>query len=178
MKSLTDRELIEGCLRKDPIYQQKFYERFYSKMYAVCKRYSKPNLSTADICQEGFIKAFNNLDKYSFKGSLEGWMRAIMNNRARDLLRKKKYSQEVEFIYEQPEKTTDPEVEYSLEYEYMLSQLEKIPPGYRTVFKLFAIQGYNHKEIAEKLGFQESTSRSQYTKARKMLRKTLEAAGV
>lgn len=171
---MTDEELIKKCTCGDLLAQKTFYEKFAGKMYGICLRYMNGKDEAQDVLQDGFIKVYDNLPKYKSKGSLEGWVRRIVVNTALDQIRKnKKYMQNIDvdsvgyllddqsFIIEE------------LEANDLLKMINKLPVGYRVVFNLFAIEGYSHKEIAARLEITESTSKSQYSRARKILRAVL-----
>lgn len=171
---MTDEELIKKCTCGDLLAQKAFYEKFAGKMFGVCLRYMNGNDEAQDVLQDGFVKVFDNLIKYQKKGSLEGWVRRIIVNTALDQIRRnKKFTDNVDvdsvgyllndtsFIIEE------------LEARDLLKIINNLPVGYRVVFNLFAIEGYSHKEIADKLGITESTSKSQYSRARKILRAVL-----
>jgi RNA polymerase sigma-70 factor (ECF subfamily) len=167
------RKLVEGCIRQDARPQRELYRLFAPKMMAVCYRYARGRAEAEDMLQEGFVKVFRNLPKYQFTGSLEGWIRRLMINTAIDQLRKYKHQRsEVDIEAAETEETSG-EMLDTLELEYLYGLIQDLPPGYRLVFNLFAIEGYSHGEIAEKLNISESTSRSQYTRARALLRKRI-----
>ena len=165
--------LIEGCIRKESQAQRELYDRMAPRMMAVCYRYAKDQADAEDMLQEGFVKVFQKIQEYKRQGSFEGWIRKIMVRTAIDHLRKYKYLQQHTEI--NPEITQDlVEVETdSLELEYLYSIIQELPAGYRVVFNLYAIEGYSHKEIGAQLEISESTSRSQYTRARAILMKRI-----
>jgi RNA polymerase sigma-70 factor (ECF subfamily) len=171
---MTDEELIKKCTCGDLLAQKTFYEKFAGKMFGVCLRYMNGDDEAQDVLQDGFIKVFDNLDRYQKKGSLEGWVRRIIVNTALDQIRKnKKFVDNVDadsVSYMLEDKVYIVE---ELEAEDLLKIINRLPVGYRVVFNLFAIEGYSHKEIAEKLDITESTSKSQYSRARKILRTVL-----
>jgi RNA polymerase sigma-70 factor (ECF subfamily) len=123
-------------------------------MYAVCLRYARTREDAADILQEGFVKVFTKLDQFQFQGSFEGWIRRVMVNTALRAYQKQRYDYEQTGYERMPDMPVDP---------------RRLPDGYRSVFNLVAIEGYSHAEAADMLGIQESTSRSQLTKARRYL---------
>ncbi len=166
---VTEKELIKGCLREDRQYQQELFQRYAGKMLAICQRYTRHQMEAEDILQDAFIKIFDNLGKFEFKGSLEGWVRRIVINTALKNYSKKSFQQEQIGIDNQPDLPLEPSIYKHLEEEELLQLIAKLPDGYRLVFNLYAIEGYSHKEIADILDIQESTSRSQLVKARKML---------
>jgi RNA polymerase sigma factor (sigma-70 family) len=166
---VTERELIQGCLREDRQSQQELFRRYAGVMLAVCMRYSRHEMEAEDLLQDAFIKVFDNLGQFEFKGSLEGWIRRIAVNTALKNYSKKGFKLEQIGLDSSPELPQDPDIYSHLQEEELLRLISRLPDGYRLVFNLYAIEGYGHKEIAEMLGIQESTSRSQLVKARKML---------
>lgn len=167
------KALVKKCIRKDPAAQKELYQRFSPALMAVCYRYAPDRDAAEDMLQEGFIKIYQKLDRYNFKGSLEGWMRRIVVNTAIDILRKNKHQQketDIEDAY--GEEVSDDAID-SLELEYLFNLIQNLPDGYRVVFNMYAVEGYSHKEIGMKLGISESTSRSQYTRARSLLKKRM-----
>ncbi len=171
---MTDEQLVKECVSGNSVAQKKFYDLFAKKMMGVCMRYTNNYDEAQDVLQEGFIKIFNKLPKFESKGSLEGWVRRIIVNTALDNYRKNKKHQgnvdvdSVGFMLEKKDFTIE-----EINAQDLLKIIYTIPEGYRVVFNLFAIEGYSHKEIAEKLGVTESTSKSQYSRAKKLLRKLL-----
>lgn len=166
---MTEKKLIEGCVQQDSKCQKEVFQRFAGKMMAVCLRYTRHHMEAEDIIQEAFIKVFNNIDKFQFKGSFEGWIRKIVVNTALKKYNKKSFQNEVIGLPEFTDQAADPVVYNALSVAEIMQLLAKLPDGYRVVFNLYAIEGYSHKEISDLLGIQESTSRSQLVKARKML---------
>jgi len=171
---MTEESLIKKCAFGDSLAQKTFYEKFAGKMMGVCLRYAKDYEEAQDVMQDAFIKIFGKLANYEKKGSLEGWIRRIVVNTALDSYRKNKKHQQnvdVETVnYLLEDKTYIIE---ELNADDLLAVIKTIPPGYQMVFNLFAIEGYSHREIAEQLNITESTSKSQYSRARKLLRELL-----
>ncbi len=167
------KALIERCIQRDAAAQQAFYERFAPSMMAVCYRYARDKSEAEDMLQEGFIKIFGKLDRYTYKGALEGWMRRIVINTAIDMIRKQKYQQRETDIEEAVGEEVSDSAMDNLEVEYLFEIIQELPTGYRVVFNMYAIEGYSHKEIGQKLGITESTSRSQYTRARAILKQRI-----
>jgi RNA polymerase sigma-70 factor (ECF subfamily) len=150
------------------------YEQFAGKMYGVCLRYARNSSDAADILQEGFLKVYTKLEQYGHQGSFEGWIRRIMVNTALRAYQKQRYEQE-SFGYEHlPESPVDPDAISALGEAELLAMIRELPDGYRAVFNLVAIEGFSHAEAGEMLGIQESTSRSQLTKARRWLCEQIE----
>jgi len=171
---MTEEQLVKACISGNASAQKEFYDLFAKKMMGVCLMYTNNYEEAQDVLQDGFIKVFNKLSKFVNKGSLEGWVRRIMVNTALDHYRKnKKFQKDVEidavsFKLEKQEYIVE-----SINAQDLLKIIQTIPEGYRVVFNLFAIEGYSHKEIAEQLGVTESTSKSQFSRAKKMLRNIL-----
>lgn len=171
---MTEEQIVKECISGNALAQKKFYDLFAKKMMGVCLRYTNNYEEAQDVLQDGFIKVFSKLPDFVNKGSLEGWVRRIMVNTALDQYRKnKKFQKDVEidsvsFKLEKSEFILE-----TINAEDLLKIVRTIPEGYRVVFNLFAIEGYSHKEIADKLGVTESTSKSQYSRAKKMLRRLL-----
>ncbi|KGE87821.1 MAG: RNA polymerase sigma factor [Phaeodactylibacter xiamenensis] len=166
---MTEKEIVQGCIKEDRHCQQALFVRYAGKMLAVCMRYTRHRMEAEDILQDAFVKVFDNIHKFQFKGSFEGWIRRIVINTALKNYSKKSFQQEQIGLENQPEYSTEPESYKNLEQEEMLRLINQLPEGYLVVFNLYAIEGYSHKEISDMLGIQESTSRSQLVKARKML---------
>ena len=165
--------MIQGCLRGSAQSQKLLYEQFAGKMYAVCLRYARTPADAADILQEGFVKVFTKLDQFQFQGSFEGWIRRIMVNTALRAYQRQRFDYESNGYEQLPEAPVDPDALSVLSEEELLRLISRLPDGYRVVFNLVAIEGYSHAEVAESLGIQESTSRSQLTKARRWLSEQL-----
>jgi RNA polymerase sigma factor (sigma-70 family) len=175
---MTDQELlIEGCINGDRKCQQKLYETFYGKMMVVCLRYCRDRDEALDVFQEAFIKVFNNLVRYGSKGSFEGWVRRIMVNTAIDHIRKnKKLKEMVELKEEITRAEEEDEAEDLLDkvsFKDLLNCVQDLSPAYRTVFNMYVMDGYSHKEIASELGISEGTSKSNLAKAKMNLKKLL-----
>lgn len=169
---MSDQELIEGCISNHPESQKALFNLFSSKMLAVCLRYVSNRAEAEDILQDGFIKVFGKIGSFKNEGSLEGWIKRIMVNTALDQLRKNKKLL-INELDENWDVMDDRESSDSLEAKDLMKLVQSLPNGFRTVFNLYAIEGYSHKEIGEILGINESTSKSQYSRARGHLMKML-----
>ena len=176
-------EIISGCVKGDSKCQQIVYEKFYGKMLGVCMRYSKDREDARDILQDGFLKVFTNIKSYSGSGSFEGWIRKIMINTALDSIRKsKKLIQYAEDPSTLPtgqagslRVTTEEENEnINVSTEEIMKAVQQLPIAYRTVFNLYVVDGFSHQEIAEQLGINIGTSKSNLSKAKMNLKKALE----
>lgn len=165
----TDIELIEACLKENPSAQKLLYDKYSSKLYGICLRYSKNEEEAQDILQDSFIKVFTKLHTYQFTGSFEGWLKRIATNTSIEYYRKKINTDEVDEIVFNPYLSVDSDK--SLEVEELLKMIQELPEGYRMIFNLYAIDGFTHSEIAQKLGISEGTSKSQLSRARAHLQK-------
>ena len=170
---MTEDVLIEGCRKNDRRSQRHLYEKYFDPMSLVCYRYLKDRDLAHEMVHEGFIKVFKAIHQYKNQGSLEGWIRRIMVNTCLDHLRKeKKFRSQVE-ISEAYDLAGDENHLDQMEAEDVLLHIQSLPEPLGTVFNLYIIEGYSHKEIAQKLGFGASTSRAYLTEARKKLRLSL-----
>lgn len=175
INSHTEKELIQFCIKGDRKSQKQLFEVYGPKMMSVCLRYAKNKNEAEDIFQEGFIRVFRHIENFSFEGSFEGWIRRIMINTALKYNSKKSLGwnlNTLDDIIQQFDKS-EPDVVSMLTEEELLSYISRLPHGYRMVFNLFVIEGYSHKEIGDMMNIEESTSRSQLVKARKMLQYNL-----
>lgn len=171
---MKESELIAGCLKEDAYYQRELFRRYAGKMLTVCLRYARHRMEAEDMLQEGFIRVFDNLHSFEQRGSLEGWIRRVVVNVALKSIGKLSFQREDLGIEGLPDSTTPPSVFSDLSEQELLKIIAKLPDGYRFVFNLHAIEGYSHREIADMLGIEESTSRSQLTKARVWLQNQIE----
>lgn len=149
--------------------QEELYNRFSPKMYAVCLRYAGSPEEAEDILQEGFIKIFKKLGSYRGDGSFEGWIRRIFVNTAIEHFRRKRYLQPVTEKEENTIEGKSLSVLDNLAEKDILDLVRKLSPGYRTVFNMYVVEGYTHKEIGDMLGISEGTSKSQLSRAKVIL---------
>jgi RNA polymerase sigma-70 factor (ECF subfamily) len=166
---ISESDLIEGCIRGDRKMQYELYQRYAPKMFGVCLRYAANAEEAEDILQEGFIKVFKKIESFRKEGSFEGWVRRIFVNTAIEQFRKKTYLQP---ITEQEEGTIEGKyisVLDSLAEKDIVQLVQQLSPGYRTVFNMYVIEGYTHKQIADILGISEGTSKSQLSRAKLIL---------
>ena len=167
---MDEKQLIEGCVNGDRRAQKALYDKYSRRMMAVCLRYIKDMEDARDLLQEGFIKLYTNISKYSGDGSFDGWVRKIFVNcalerlRQNDILKNANDISDIDYA-----DIPDESAVTHLSSDDIMKYVRSLPNGFRTVFNLFAIEGYSHKEIGEKLNISESTSRSQYMRARKIL---------
>ncbi len=166
----TEKEIIEGCLKRKRRAQKVLFEKYHASLMGICMRYSKSKSEAEDVLLMGFTRILKKINTYSGKGSFEGWMKRIVVNIAID-----NYRHSNKYYFHESIEETHVNLEFAeyipdnLAVEEILKTIQSLPNGYRIVFNLFAIEGYSHKEIAEKLGITESTSKTQFLKARKKL---------
>ena len=169
---MDEEELIVACIRGNSLAQRQLYEKYARKMMGVCLRYAGNRETARDLLHDGFIRLFGKIATYKGEGSFEGWMRRLFINTALEYLRKKdalnKHSE-----YSMTEQSEDYSVFEKLSEEELIAYITAMPAGFRTVFNLYAVEGFSHLEIAKMLNVSESTSRSQYTRARSYLQKTV-----
>ena len=167
--NLTEYELIQGCQREDAHCQRELFNRYAGKMMTVCLRYARHRAEAEDLLQDSFIKIFDNMKQFEGKGAFEGWIRRIVVNTALKSISKMAFQRENIGTEGMIESAVAPSVLSHLTEQELLGLIAKLPSGYRTVFNLFVLEDMSHREIAEVLGIEESTSRSQLVKARNML---------
>ena len=171
---MTEKELIDNCRKNNPQAQRALYDLYARKMMAVCMRYGRDYDTAQDLMQEGFIKVFTAIDSYTGNGSFEGWVRKIFINTALEYLRRNDILREtVDIDDNEPLQEIDDSTVEQMSADELMELIAELPAGFRTVFNLFVVEGYNHKEIGTMLGITESTSRSQLTRAKKWLQKRL-----
>lgn len=182
---MTDSEIINGCLKGRRKEQEMLYEKYGSKLFGVCLRYVKNRMEAEDILQDGFVKIFKSIS--TFKGmnenSLFFWMRRIMVNTALNFLRDHRAFR---FTVDIPDEDFDSSLSDVFDTDYLVTEenaefvmniIRELPDGYRTVFNLYAIEGYSHEEIGQALGISANTSKTQLHKARKAIRLQMENNG-
>jgi len=172
---MNDEQLVNKCLEKDTLAQKQLFEFYSRRMMGVCLRYSKDMDEAKDVLQMGFIKIFEKLEMYNHQGSLEGWIRKIIVNTALDNIRKNKKLQnnvEIEKVDFQLQNANENAIDV-LSAQDLLKVIQSMPTGFRTVFNMYVIEGFSHKEIAEELNISVSTSKSQFSRARVYLQKIL-----
>ena len=180
MSKWSDEELIAGILRKSAAHELALYKAYSVPMYRVCLRYANDRSEAEDMLQEGFIRVFRDIGQFRAEGAFGGWIRKIMVNTALSHIRKRK-----DFIVQMEDyspfeslatKEVDPIAK--IDAENLMRVLQQLPNGYRTVFNLYAIEGYTHEEIAEELNITVGTSKSQLFKARDYIKKILEKSQI
>ena len=176
MQHLSDQELVSGVLRGSPAHQTALYRQYSVPMFRVLLRFARDKAEAEDMLQDGFVRVYRDMIQYRGDGALGGWIRRIMVNTALSHLRKQR-----DFLRDTGDFTpfenrlrTEEDFASNLDAETLLKYLQKLPPGYRAVFNLYAIDGFSHEEIAEQLGISIGTSKSQLFKAREYLKKILD----
>jgi len=172
---LTEEELIKGCLREEAACQKELFNRYAGRMLGVCHRYARNSADAEDILQDAFIKVFDKIRQFKSEGSFEGWIRRIMVNTALKKYSLRRYEKELTGyeIKDRDESGLEPSAYSHLTQKELLEMIHQLPDGYRIIFNLYVIEGYQHEEIAAMLGIQPGTSRSQLVKARNLLQKQL-----
>ena len=166
---MSEEMILQGCLDNLSTAQEALYNRFSPRMLGVCYRYARNKEDAEDMLQEGFIKVFKKLDSFRGEGSFEGWVRRIFVNTAIEHFRRKRYLQPVT---EREENTIEGKSLSALDglaEKDILALIKELSPGYRTVFNMYVVEGYTHKEIADMLGISEGTSKSQLSRAKVIL---------
>jgi RNA polymerase sigma-70 factor (ECF subfamily) len=166
----NESTLIEACLRQERWAQKQLYEEYYSTLMAVCLRYASNEEDALDLLHEGFIKIFTHLHKYQLDTSLVAWMRRIMVNNCIDNYRKmsRRRTEDLEQAYQLHSEAADAISQFT--EKEILAAIQRLPIAYRTIFNLYVIEGFSHREISEQLNITESTSRSNLVKARTKLK--------
>ena len=175
-KGSDERRLIEKCIKNDRSAQRQLYEMLSPKMFPLCIRYMGDRDKAEDVLQDGFITLFSKLGSYSGEGSFEGWARKVFVNTALMSLRKNdvlKESEEIDAAW--GISSDEPGVIEKIGYDELMKIISGLPSGFRTVFNMYVIEGYSHKEIGEALGITENTSRSQLMRARGMIQAKIKA---
>ncbi len=174
----SEKELISGCAKGERTAQRALYNRYCSRLMTVCLRYTRNSPEAEDILQEGFVKIFNSLKTFRFESKLDTWMTRIVINTALNHQRQKLYLLPMVDV-EEAGLQEDEKISLSdFHLSELIAMVQALPDGCRVVFNLFAIEGYGHKEIGEMLGISEGTSKSQYNRAKSLLRAKLETVKV
>lgn len=165
---MTEKEIIKGCRKSNRQAQRKLYEVYSKKMMGVCRRYIKQKEIAEEVLINGFLKVYQNIKSFKYKGSFEGWIRKIMVNEALTELRKK-YNLQFQVEINERNLAFSTQNKQSLMEKDILKLLQYLPVGCRTIFNLYVLEGYKHHEIAQMAGISENTSKSQLALARKKL---------
>jgi RNA polymerase sigma factor (sigma-70 family) len=171
---MTEEAILKGCLQNDPAAQRELYNRYSPKMLSVCYRFAHNREDAEDMLQEGFIKIFSQMHTFGNRGAFEGWIRRIIVHTCINILKKnKKFNESVDIIHATGAMVREESVPSIVQAKQIVECIRMLPIGYRTVLNLYAIEGYSHREIGMMLEIEESTSRSQYTRAKAMLEEIL-----
>jgi RNA polymerase sigma factor (sigma-70 family) len=176
MQQLTDQELVSGVLQGNPKHQAALYQQYSVPMFRVLLRFARDRAEAEDMLQEGFIRVYRDMAQFRAEGALGGWIRRIMVNTALSHLRRQRdfIRNTADFTPYENQFRTEEDFVANLDAQTLLKYLQQLPPGYRAVFNLYAIDGFSHEEIAEQLGISIGTSKSQLFKAREYLKRILD----
>ncbi|HNM24285.1 MAG TPA: sigma-70 family RNA polymerase sigma factor [Saprospiraceae bacterium] len=176
MQQLSDQELVSGILRGSPQHQTALYKQYSVPMFRVLLRFARDRAEAEDMLQDGFVRVYRDMAQFRGEGALGGWIRRIMVNTALSHLRRQRdfLRDTGDFMPFENRFRTEEDFAANLDAETLMKYLQKLPPGYRTVFNLYAIEGYSHEEIAEQLNISIGTSKSQLFKAREFLKRMLD----
>ena len=167
---MTEEAILIGCLNNDAIAQRELYNRYSPKMLAVCYRFAHNREDAEDMLQEGFVKVFLQMYSFENRGAFEGWIRRIVVHTCINILKKnKKFNESVNIIHATGVQIREDSVPAIIQAKQVVECIRMLPIGYRTVLNLYAVEGYSHREISNMLDIEESTSRSQFTRAKAML---------
>ena len=167
---MTEEAILQGCLKNNSVAQKALYQKYSAKMLVVCYRYGHNREDAEDMLQEGFIKVFLQIHTFENRGALEGWIRRIVVHTCINHLKKnKRFNESVDIIHANSILVREESIPSIIQAKEVVECIRMLPIGYRTVLNLYAIEGFSHKEIASMLDVEESTSRSQYTRAKSML---------
>jgi len=167
---MTEEAILQGCLANNAAAQKALYQKYSGKMLVVCYRYAHNREDAEDMLQEGFIKVFSQIHTFENRGALEGWIRRIIVHTCINHLKKnKRFNESVDIIHASSVQIREENIPSIIQAKEVVECIRMLPIGYRTVLNLYAIEGFSHREIASMLDVEESTSRSQYTRAKAML---------
>lgn len=172
--NIPESDLIRACIAGNRAMQEELYRRFAPKMYAVCMRYANNADDAQDLLQEGFIKVYRNLEKFRAEGSFEGWVRRVFVNTSIEHFRRKNTLYSITEKEENVIEDSDITALDNLAEKDIIALVQELSPGYRTVFNMYVIEGYSHKEIGKILGISEGTSKSQLARAKAILQKKVQ----
>jgi len=171
---MTEEAILQGCLKNNAAAQKALYEKYSAKMLVVCYRYAHNREDAEDMLQEGMIKVFSQIHTFESRGALEGWIRRIIVHTCINILKKnKRFNESVDLIHASSLQVREESIPSIIQAKEVVECIRMLPIGYRTVLNLYAIEGFSHKEISVMLDIEESTSRSQYTRAKTMLEDVL-----
>lgn len=169
---LSEQDLIKGCMANDRLSQEALYKRFFPAMMAMCMRYTRDQVKSIEIINNGFLKVFKKIDTYSFKGSLEGWIRRIVYRSLSDYFREETRYVRL-MVFEERDMESEERATAQIYLEDILRMVQQLPTATQTVFRLYAIEGYSHAEIAEQMQISVGTSKWHLSNAREKLKDML-----
>lgn len=169
----NEEDFIRACIDKDSLALKNLYEYHYPSMFSVCRRYANNEEDALDILHDGFIKVFKNIEKYQVGTSLGSWIKRVMINTAIDYYRRETRRRSVDIDDARTVASDDPDALSNISAEEIIGLLQHLSPAYRSVFNLYVVEGYSHKELADLLDITESTSRSNLVKARSKLKELI-----
>lgn len=168
-KEVTEKDLVKGCQKGDRKSLELLYTRYSPKMFSICMRYAQNHHNAEDILQDAFVKVYKNIGKFRNEGSFEGWLRRIFVNTAIEHYRKKVSMYPILEVQHTSMDITNDHTLDKMAANELLALVQELSPGYRTIFNLYVVEGYSHREISEQLGISEGTSKSQLARARYLL---------
>jgi RNA polymerase sigma-70 factor (ECF subfamily) len=169
-----EKDLINACLQNDRVAQRKLYQAYAGRMLVICTRYAQSKAEAEDILQDAFIKIFQNLGSFRGESTIGAWIKRIVVNTAIKHIRSQQHWQDVSDVSEYENQFTDGLTSIEgIQFQELIAMIQKLPKGCQTVFNLYAIEGFQHHEIAEMLGISEGTSKSQYSRAKQLLQTQL-----
>jgi RNA polymerase sigma factor (sigma-70 family) len=172
--TFNEKELVIGCQQRNRVAQKQLYDVFGGKLFAICLRYTKNRIDAEDVLQDAFIKIYENIGTFRNDSPLEYWLRSIAVNTALNHLRQNKYLKQLDDIDTHENGIAGKDLTLAdFQWQQLLEFIKELPIGCQTIFNLYAIEGYQHNEIAQKLGISEGTSKSQYSRARMLLQEKL-----
>lgn len=172
----SDAQLVKACLHGDGASQRALYEQHKIPMFRICLRYADSRQDAEDYLQEGFVKVFKDLGQFRMEGPLGAWIRKVMINTILQQLRKRRITfSNAELSDLEGKYHTEGDIPGNLDAQMLTNYIQALPDGYRTVFNMFAVEGFTHQEIADTMGITVGTSKSQLSKARAMLKNRLAA---
>lgn len=172
--TFNEQELVIGCQKRNRLAQKQLYDVFGGKLFAICLRYTKNRTDAEDVLQDAFIKIYENISTFRNDSPLEYWLRSVVVNTALNHLRQQKHLRQFDDIETHENGLAGRELTLAdFQWQQLLEFIKELPVGCQTIFNLYAIEGYQHNEIAQKLGISEGTSKSQYSRARMLLQEKL-----
>jgi len=167
------QELIEGCIRNERSAQEKVYKLFYPRMMALVKRYIDQDMQAEEVLNNGFLRAFQKVEQYTFQGSFEGWLRKIVFHSVSDYVKQNmKYNEKV--VLAEKDQLIHKDHADRLYYNELLELVQKLPGATRAVFNMYVMEGFSHKEIGKTLGISEGTSKWHLSEGRRILKEKIE----